>query len=225
MTKDEFLKQLPKLVKNYRAADDVISHIKKLNLLMVVGPSGVGKTSVINGLGLKYIVGDTTRDSRPDEEDSKDYFFRKDYEQILDEIKNGRFVQVAIGSGGDFYATRSNSFPESGNCVMAVVADVIPIFRNLGFGNTISVFITPPSYKEWMQRLDSHDLSAEQLNKRLAEARRSLEFAVSDPNMHLVLNDDLQRAVQQTKGIEDGRVDSEREGKAKNIAESLLGRL
>jgi hypothetical protein len=50
-----------------------------------------------------------------------DYFFRKDYDKIVEEMKNGRFVQVAIGSGGDFYATRDSTYPESGIAVMAVM--------------------------------------------------------------------------------------------------------
>jgi guanylate kinase len=61
MTRDEFLKNLPEFVRNYQPASDVATHIKNLDLLMVIGPSGVGKTAVINRLNLKYIASDTTR--------------------------------------------------------------------------------------------------------------------------------------------------------------------
>ncbi len=141
------------------------------------------------------------------------------------EIEKGQFVQVAIGSGGDFYATRASSFPESGTATMAVVADVIPIFRKLGFGKTITVFITPPSYDEWMQRLDSHNLSSEQQSKRFAEAKRSLNFALEDSETHFILNDNLENAIIQCKQIVDNQTDKGRELKARSVAQSLLLKL
>jgi guanylate kinase len=223
MTRDEFSKQLPELVKNYKPATDVASHIKNLDLLMVVGPSGSGKTAIINRLHLKYIVSHTTRDLRADEKEGIDYYFRQDYDQIINEIKEGRFVQVAVDSGGDLKATRDDAYPDSGIAVMAVIASVVPGYRQLGFRKTISVFITPPSFEEWMQRLDVHELSAEQQALRLAEAARSLEFALNDKDVHLILNDDIIEAVNQVKNVLEGNIDQERENEARSIAEELLG--
>jgi guanylate kinase len=223
MTKEEFLKQLPELVRNYKPAFDVTSHIKNLDLLMVIGPSGVGKTAIINRLELKYIISDTTREPRPDEKEGVDYYFRQDYDKIVDEMKNGRFVQTVIDSGGDLKATRDSTYPASGIAVMAVIAGVVPNFRELGFRKTISVFITPPSFQEWMQRLDIHNLSAEQQALRLAEAARSFEFALNDKDTHLILNDDIQDAVNQTKNVLEGIINTDREAEARSLAESLLG--
>jgi guanylate kinase len=223
MTREEFSKQLSELVKEYKPASDVANHIKNLDLLMVIGPSGVGKTAIINRLNLKYIISDTTREPRPDEKEGVDYFFRQDYDQIVEEMKNGRFVQVAVDSGGDLKATRDNAYPDSGIAVMAVIAGVVPSYRQLGFRKTISVFITPPSFEEWMQRLDVHNLTAEQQALRLSEAARSLEFALNDKEIHLILNDDIIEAVNQTKNVLEGNIDQEREEEALSITEQLLG--
>lgn len=108
---------------------------------------------------------------------------------------------------------------------MAVVADAVPVFRNDGFKQTISLFITPPSYAEWMQRLGSHDLNKEQLAKRLAEASRSLRFALHDEEMHFVLNDDIDKAVEQAQDIITGKTNKQRENQARQIAESLLNKV
>lgn len=222
MSREEFLRQLPEFVKNYKPAQDVEDRIKHVSLLMVIGPSGVGKTSLIHKLGLKYIVGDTTRNPRPDEKEGVDYYFRQDYDKITEEMKKGRFVQVAVDSGGDLKATRATSYPEVGAAVMAVVAEAIPVFRKLEFMETTSVFVVPPSYKEWMQRLNAHHLDAGQQSRRLSEAARSLKFALDDEGMHFVLNDDLETAAEQVKDMLNGRVDEERERKARAVVKSLL---
>jgi guanylate kinase len=223
MTHDEFSKQLPELVRSYAPATDVANHIKNLDVLMVIGPSGVGKTAVINRLNLKYIISDTTRHPRPDEQEGVDYFFRQDYDKIVEEMKSGRFVQVAVDSGGDLKATRDRAYPDSGIAVVAVIASVVPSYRQLGFRKSISVFITPPSFEEWMQRLDVHELSAEQQALRLTEAASSLEFALNDKETHLILNDDIIEAVNQVKNVLEGNIDQARESQARSIAEELLG--
>lgn len=222
MTREEFLKQLPELAANYNPAPDVLTKIGNLDLLMVIGPSGVGKTSVINKLGLQYVPSDTTREPRPGEKEGEDFYFRTDYDQIVSELKNGQFVQVAVDSGGDLKATRASPYPNSGTIVMAIVTDVVPIMRKLGFGKTTSAFITPPSYEEWMRRLGAHELQGEKPNKRLAEAKRSLTFALSDAEMHFILNDNLDEAVYQTKELISGQIDTERERKASHAAQAML---
>lgn len=225
MTREEFMATLPDLVNNYQPADDVLKKISGLSLLMIIGPSGSGKTTLINRLGVPYVPSDTTRLRRPEEVPGIDYHFRQDYDQLTDDIKTGRFVQVAIGSGGDFYATSASAYPDRGMAVMAVVADVIPIFRRLGFNRTISTFITPPSFEEWQRRLSSHNLSEEQLNKRLAEGKRSLRFALSDTDTRMIINDDIEAAKKCVKDLISGQIDQKMEQKAKTAADNLLNRL
>jgi guanylate kinase len=225
MTREEFLRLLPELVKNYKPATDVTKHIGNLNLLMVVGPSGAGKTALMQRIGLKHVTADTTRAARPSEQEGLDFYFRADYNQIAAEIKNGEFVQVVVDSGGDLKATRASAYPESGDVAMAITADAVPDFRKLGFKNTISAFITPPSYSAWQERMGAHHLSADQEAKRLAEAKRSLTFSLADPEMHFILNDDLDQAAEQLKKLISGQVGTEREKEAQEKARYLLGQL
>lgn len=225
MTREEFMSILPALVKDYQPADDVLRKISDLSLLMIIGPSGSGKTTLINHLGIAYVPSDTTRIRRPEETPGIDYHFRQDYRRLTEDIRNGRFVQVAIGSGGDFYATSASSYPDNGMAVMAVVAEVVPAFRKLGFSRTISAFITPPSFEEWRRRLKTHKLSAEQLNKRLAEGKRSLSFALTDSETPMVLNDDIEEAAKLIKDLIGGHVDAKMQQRAKAAAENLLNKL
>lgn len=225
MTSDEFRAILPELVRDYKPAEQSLMKIKRVYNLMVIGPSGSGKTTLINKLGIPYVPSDTTRPPRPHEIEGVDFYFHSDLQKTADNIKNGEFLQVAVDSGGDLKATKASSYPDSGWVVMAVVADVIPIFRKLGFKRTVSAFIVPPSFEEWQRRLSLHHLSKDQLEKRLAEGLRSFEFALSDPEVHLILNDDINDAEKQLTDLIEGHFDQEREKKAKSAAEQILHRL
>lgn len=219
MNREEFLRKFPELIKNYRPSSSVTSHVGSINLLMVIGPSGVGKSTLIEQSGLALVPSDTTRDARPGEKDGIDMYFRTDYQKIVDEIKNGDFVQVAVGSGGDFYATRASSYPADGWAAMPVMADVVPIFRELGFKKTISSFVVPPTFEEWMRRMGSHKLAPAELKKRLAEARRSLSFALQDASIHFILNEEIPSAEKQIKDLLNGEIDKQREEMARQAAQ------
>lgn len=218
MTREEFLKTFPALSKNYRPAPDVLKQIAEVRMLIVIGPSGAGKTSIIDRLDIPYVPTDVTRPPRPEEKDGVDMFFRTDYDRLLDEIKTGRFLQFVVGASGDFYGTRASSYPKSGWAAAPIIADTVPLFRRLGFKDTLSIFIVPPSYDEWMRRMGTHEIGVAETEKRLAEARRSLDFALSDSITHFILNDDLDRAVEQTKILLGGTIDKNREAQAKDVA-------
>lgn len=225
MTREEFLARLPALVKDYQPAPDVLAQLGNVELLMIVGPSGVGKTTLIQRSGLVYVPSDTTRPIRPEEKNGEDYFFRSDYDQIVQEISAGRYAQVAVDSGGDLKATKDTSYPNSGMAIMAVVADVLPIFKELGFKKTTSAFITPPSYDEWMRRLLIHRLTPEQFAMRIDEAKRSFSISLNDPDMHFVLNDDIEAAENQLVSLIAGNINLHREQDAKLAAGELLKKL
>jgi guanylate kinase len=225
MTREDLIKILPDLVRDYQALPEIIDRIRGIDLLMIIGGTGVGKTSIIKRLGIPFVPPDTTRPVRPDEIDGTDYFFRTDYQSVIAEIKERKFVQVAVGPAGDFYGTRASSFPQVGLAVYAVVADAVPTFRQLGFNETISAFVTPPTFIEWMERIDRNNVESDQLSKRLEEAKRSFYFALNDPQVHFILNDDLDKAVYQTKMLVSGKPDENRQSLARQAAENIYKEL
>jgi len=221
MTRDDFLKILPDLARTYQAPAQILARISDVDLLMVVGASGVGKTSVIKRLGVPYVPTDTTRPKRPEEIEGLDYFFHTDYQQLADDIKNRQFVQIAVGPTGDFYGTRASLYPQVGMAVLGVLAEVVPQFRNLGFSDTLTVYITPPTFLEWMDRLGRISFDRDQLLGRLKESKFSFNFALSDGQIHFILNDELDAAVHQTNMLLNGKVDAEREAKAHEEAQRI----
>lgn len=213
------------MVQGYQAPAMVLSRIRNVDLMMIVGGTGVGKTSVIKQLGLPYVVADITRPIRPDEINGLDYNFRTDYDQLANEIKQRNFVQVNVFETGDFYGTRASAYPEVGFAAVGVVAEKVPQFRAAGFNETITAFITPPEFLEWMGRLDRHNVEREQLGARLAEAKKSYEFALQDNQTHFILNEQVEKAVEQTKMLLAGQVDREREAHARSSAQLIYKEL
>lgn len=225
MTREEFLSQLPGLTNDYKASAQALAHIRNINLLMIVGGTGVGKTSIIKRLGIPYVVADTTRPIRPWEINGMDYFFRTDYDQLVNEIKERLFVQVNVFSTGDFYGTRASAYPELGLAVYSVVADKVPEFRRLGFSDTLCAFVVPPDFSEWMDRLDNSGMERDLLAKRLEEAKRSFGFALEDKDTHFIFNDALDSAVKQTSMLLGGKIDSAREAQARQAAQAIYKQL
>ncbi len=226
MTKEEFLEQFPALVPGYQPSSSTLSQVRQTSLVMVVGPSGSGKTTLINSLKLPQVLVDTTRDLRPGEVDGKDIYHISNYEKAMEEIKAGNFVQIIVGVSGDFYGTKPTSYPSGSVALMPVLADVVPLFRSIGFKSTVTIFITPPTYLEWMKRLGTHSMDAGLLDRRLAEAYRSFDFALKDQQTHFILNDEVDKAVFQINElIINSKVQNVRELTARVATEEIFSHL
>jgi guanylate kinase len=216
------MQNIESLIETYEPSEQVKQQLGKLTLVMTVGPSGTGKTTLMRESGIPLVLGDTTRTPRAGESQGVDYNFIPNDESLVRDIKDGNFAQVAIGPAGDIYATRANSYPNEGVATFAVIANALHIFRHLGFADTKSVFVVPPSFEIWQQRMGVHSLTDTQKEKRLKEARASLEISLSDFDMKFLLNDDLQTALEEFKKYSYNNEEPASNKKARNIARSLL---
>jgi len=173
---------------------------------------------------LPYVVSDVSRGSRLDEKNGKSYNFRTDYLNIIQEIKNGDYVQFLISKFAEFYGTRLSAYPNSGPCTMAIIASEIPNFRNLGFRSVKCIYVMPPSYVEWMRRIGG--VRTADLLGRIDEARQSILMAIDDDSYHFVLNDVLELAVRDVQAIIEGtEVNQHRSQLAHDTADILLERI
>lgn len=222
MDKSDFIQWAEKLQDGYVLSDSTREHLSAVDLVAVVGPTGVGKSSIMNKLNVPMVIGDTTRVPREGEKNGKDYLFRSDYLDIVTEIKAGVFVQFVISLSHEFYGTRSYSYPDEGPCSMAIVENALPIFQQLGFRNIKQFYIMPPSYKEWMRRLSEQ--SRGDLQNRIDEARQSVSFAANNPDQFIfILNDDIDQAAKDIQTALDGNeIDPHRVELAQDTANIIL---
>ncbi len=164
------------------------------------GPSGVGKSSVVDGLAQRlpfsFSVSMTTRAPRPGEVDGEDYHF-VDREQFRRAIEAGELVEWAE-YGGNLYGTPAAALEQ----VLAEGRDVLLDIEMVGsrivkqkFPDAVMVFITPPDLVELQRRLRARgDTSDGDVSARLAVAESQIQEA-AELFDHVVVNDDLSAAI------------------------------
>jgi guanylate kinase len=175
-------------------------------LLVVSGPSGVGKGTVVRRLlervpALWESVSYTTRPRRPSEVEGVDYYFVSRPEFELLRVSDGFLECFEVF--GDLKGTPRAPVEQrlaAGDDVLLEI-DVQGALRVKELlPEAVLVFLTPPTFEELERRLrDRGTESPEELARRLGEARQELERA---PDFDVVVvNDDLERAVGEVAGI------------------------
>ena len=99
---------------------DIIKTSGKGNLIVISGPSGAGKDSIVEGLlkqnkNVSLSVSATTRLPRGEEKDGVNYFFLT-REQFEEKIKENEFLEYAEYNG-NYYGTPKSGIIEKLNDV------------------------------------------------------------------------------------------------------------
>jgi guanylate kinase len=166
-------------------------------VLVVTGPSGVGKGTLIQKLlervpGLSLSVSATTRPPRPGEVNGRDYHFLKpeDFEKRL---LRGEFLEHAVYAGNQYGTPRSEIDRARDGLVLEIEVEGARQVRER-LPEALQVFIAPPSPEALKERLLGRGTdSEEQMQRRLARAEE--ELAARDEFKHVIVNDDLEKAV------------------------------
>jgi guanylate kinase len=166
-------------------------------VLVVTGPSGVGKGTLIKALcreipDLRLSVSATTRPPRAGEEDGRDYHFLAP-EEFERRVQDGEFLEQATYAGNRYGTLRSET--EDDPVVLEIEVQGARQVRE-ALPDAIQVFIAPPSTEALRERLLERGTdSPEVIRKRLAVAEEELEAQGEFP--HVIVNDDLDKAVRE----------------------------
>jgi guanylate kinase len=175
-------------------------------LIVVSGPSGVGKDTIIERLleldpNLTYSVSCTTRAPRPGEVDGVHYTFvsREQFEKL---VAGGHFLEHA-SYNGNLYGTPAGTV----EAARAAGRDILLKIEVQGAQQVrkrvrdgIFIFIAPPSNEELARRQELRSSeTTKDMTERLQIAEREMAYARDYD--HVVVNDDLDRAVAEVLAI------------------------
>jgi guanylate kinase len=186
---------------------------------VIAAPSGAGKTTLVRALiernpDFVFSVSYTTRPKRPNEKHGRDYFFVTEDEFRRLE-RQGEFLESARVFDHYYGTSRTqvqSQLDRGRNVVLEIdwqgarqVRAAMPDCR--------SIFILPPSVEALEQRLrdrrtDSEAVIARRLRDSLSDLSHWDEFD------YVVINDDLEQAVDELEGIATGRYRRNRVGTA-----------
>ena len=180
--------------------------MKKGKLLVLSGPSGVGKGTIVNELmkrrdDLCFSVSATTRAPRPGEVDGVSYFFvsKERFEEMIANEELLEYAQFVSNSYGTPRAYVESKLEQGMNVILDIeiqgarnVCRMIP--------DAVSVYIIPPCYEELEKRLRGRGTETEeQIQGRLHTAIHEAEAA--DFYRYIIVNNQLEDAVNELDAI------------------------
>jgi len=175
-------------------------------LIVISGPSGVGKDTLIRRLleldkNLRYSVSCTTRAPRPGEIDGVNYTFvtHEKFQQLIDQ---GAFLEYATYDG-NLYGTvheRVEKAREAGHDIVLKIEVQGAEQVRAKAPDALFIFVVPPSTQELERRQEMRNSeSARDMASRRKIAEREMTY-ISRYD-HVVVNDELERAVAEVLAI------------------------
>ena len=169
-------------------------------LIVISGPSGVGKGTVIKrfiedpDLKLAFSVSMTTRERREGEVEGVNYYYvtREEFEKTIKEGGLLEWTEFVGNYYGTPLAAVEKLRSEGKNVLLEIEVDGCQQVKKK-VPDALTIFIVPPSIKELENRIRGRKTEAEEIvQQRLAKAEKELEK--TNQYRYVVCNDDVDLA-------------------------------
>ena len=177
-----------------------MKNLKKL--IIITGPSGVGKGTVVKELldrnkDIWLSISATTRNPRMGEKDGENYYFISD-ERFKDMIDKKEFLEWAQFAG-NYYGTPLSTVNEKIEKGFIVLLEIeVEGAKQIKekFPESLSIFLLPPSKEELEKRIRNRGTEKEEaIDRRLSRA--NYEIASSDQFDFVLTNHDVDETVKE----------------------------
>ncbi len=221
----------------YQPSEATKQLVRDTPILLLVGISGAGKDTVASELfrsgNYHPIISHTTRQPRINdgllEQDGVEYHFinLEQSEQMLDA---GQYIEANV-YGGNVYGTSVAEIQAAHDTHKIAATDLevqgVAEYKAID-PNVKAVFILPPSYDVWQERLSKRytgSADPDELHKRQQIALQELEHAIQTDYFAFVVNDSLPETIAEVNNIANGELDQGQNDAALKIAHELRDEL
>lgn len=202
------MNEIDQLIAAYEPSDRATELVQSAKITLLVGISGAGKDTIKKELLKKSdfhdIVSHTTRAPRVNngimEIPGVDYHF-VDANMAKMMIESREFIEAKFVHG-TVYGTSIDELQKSYDEQKIAITDIdvqgVAEYKALA-QSVVAIFVIPPSYSIWRERLARRYESKEAFDAEWAKRRNSavdeLTHALEVPYYHFIINDELDRAV------------------------------
>lgn len=225
---------IEELIKDYKPSNEVAELVRNTPLVLLVGITGAGKDTIKHALlqdgSFTNFISYTTRSPRSNhgvmEQDGVEYRFVS-REQMESLLRSGEIIEAKQFSA-NIYGTGAADLRAAQSTDKIAVNDIevqgVREYKEIS-SHVHAVFILPPSYGEWQKRLSKRygdtDIESDNMSLRLETARGELKEALDAGYFTFVINDEVDRVVEEIKAL----VKNEPISREKEAGNQLAGKL
>lgn len=188
--------------------------MKKGIIVLISGPSGVGKGTILKeliankDLNLTFSISMTTRAKREKEVHGEHYFFVS-HEEFAANLKRDNFLEHATFVGNSYGTPKDYVFSllnEGKNVLIEIeVKGAKTLISKVDPEDIISFYIMPPSVDALIHRLKHRGTEDDATIMRRAEQFKE-EIKYKDQYDYAVINDDLETCIKEVTALIEARI-------------------
>ena len=177
-------------------------------IIIISSPSGAGKTTIVRRLlerhpDFVFSISATTRPLRNGEVNGKDYYFLTE-DEFKHKIAANEFAEWEEVYKGKFYGTLKSEieriWTNSNTGIFDIDVKGALSLKRVYKAQALTIFIAPPSFAVLEERLKKRGTEGpDALKERIERASLEMEFRPQFDKS--VVNDDLERALEQTEKL------------------------
>lgn len=228
------LAEFQDILADYQVSETGLDIVRDTRLVLLAAPTSSGRNTIITELmksgEYHFVVSDTTRKPRVNnqvaERDGVEYWFRSE-DDLLNDLKQGLFLEAAIIHDQQVsgISVRELKKAHSSGKIAITDIEIVGVDSILAIKpDTTVLFVVPPTFEEWHNRLAKRgEMHERELRRRMQSAAEEFRHALENDHYTFVINDQLSHAVEHIQQrVFSGHKEAKYQESARRAVEKLL---